>query len=64
LTFNYFIFLFASYKQFVGSIDDKNINTLHFPYRPSTLVSPRLRLGMIPGLIWRRSCVNLYVYLV
>ena len=52
-------------------IKSKRLKTRPFPYHPgyhpSTHISPRLRLGlildlgirMIPGLIWKRSCINL-----
>jgi hypothetical protein len=47
-----------------GHCHDKKINTWPFPYHPgyhpSTHISPRLRLGMIPGMIWKRTCINLY----
>ena len=44
---NYFLLFICFIKQFVGSI--------------STHIGHRLRLGLIPGLIWKRSCINLYL---
>lgn len=34
-----------------------------FPYNPSIHISSRLRHGMIPELIWKRSCGNLYIFI-
>jgi len=53
----------------LSEVYDKNINTFqyHPDYHPLTHASPRLHPGliwgleMIPGLIWKRSCINLYI---
>ena len=51
----------------MSEVYDKKINTWPFPYHPSTDIDCVSGwygdLGMIPGLIWKWSYINLYIIL-
>jgi hypothetical protein len=37
------------------------INTWYFPYQPQTQSSADMSRGMIAGLLWKRSCISLFI---
>ena len=62
-SFNYFIFLFASYNN-LSEVYDKKINIWPFQYHPGyhPSISCWYRVHiMIHGLIWKKSFINLLI---
>ena len=42
---------------------DKKIKTLSFLYHPWTVSRINMRVLITPGSIWKRSCIDMYIYM-